>query len=129
LGNLIKKNQLDLRLNPDDIDGSSGLKPIGDFYFFQAMIASAPALFIAIWSLLLNLLSNSGYDIPNETLAWKNQAILLLPLAIFFELIVFILPILSIHQIMCELKAKFDTELGDISKDIAGKKNNLVNSD
>ncbi|MDB9466290.1 hypothetical protein [Dolichospermum circinale] len=95
-----------LNLIPDCIDGASGLKPIGDFYFFQAIIASIPAFFISIWWLIISLLSKLGYFIPVQTLEWKEKAILLLPLAVLFEVLVFILPMYKFHVIMSEFKTE-----------------------
>src|SRR5262249_20889856 len=44
-----------LRVRPGHIDGCAGLKPVGDFYFYQAMVTALPALFIAVWLFVIPL--------------------------------------------------------------------------
>ncbi|MEH2409951.1 hypothetical protein [Nostoc sp.] len=127
LGSLLKKENIVLSLKPDHIDGAAGLKPIGDFYFFQAIIASVPAFFIGTWSILLTLWSKNG-DLPQSALVWKQKAILLLILAIIFEILVFILPMRSFNTAMCEFKAELLKNADGISKDILIMKEQLLNA-
>ncbi|WP_334758036.1 hypothetical protein [Nostoc sp.] len=127
LGYLLKKENILLSLKPDHIDGAAGLKPIGDFYFFQAIIASVPAFFIGTWSLLLTFWSKNGY-IPQSALVWKDKAILLLILAIIFEILVFILPMRSFNTAMGEFKTELLKNIDVISKDILIMKEQLLNT-
>lgn len=127
LGSLLKKENIVLSLKPDHIDGAAGLKPIGDFYLFQAIIASVPAFFIGTWSVLLTLWSKNGY-VPQSTLAWKEKAILLLILAIIFEILVFILPMRSFNTAMGEFKAELLKNADGISQDIVIMKEQILNT-
>ncbi|WP_341527697.1 hypothetical protein WKK05_35325 [Nostoc sp. UHCC 0302] len=105
LGSILRKEKITLNLQPEHIDGAAGLKPVGDFYFFQFVIASMPAFFIAGWWLLLLVLTRNGISIPKDTSQWKDEAILLLPLAMIVEALVFILPMVSFNQQMRNFKA------------------------
>jgi hypothetical protein len=98
LGRALAKRELPLEVVPGHPDGAGGLKPIGDFYLYQSLTASLPAIFLGIWVLLISL---GG---ANRTLGglrpYLDQYILLLPLAILFEVLAFVLPMSSIHGIM-----------------------------
>lgn len=104
LGSILKKEKINLNLQPDHIDGTAGLKPVGEFYFFQFIIASMPAFFIAGSWFLLTVLEKNGILIPQNTSQWKDKIILLLPLAMLFEVLVFILPMLSFNAVMRNFK-------------------------
>lgn len=97
------------------------------FIFFQAIIASVPAFFIGTWSILLTFWSKNG-DIPQSTLAWREKAILLLILAMIFEILVFILPMLSFNTAMREFKAKLLKEVDRIGQEIIIMKEQLLNA-
>ena len=99
---LSKKNlhehKLELRVIPGHPDGAGGLKPLGDFHLYQSLTASLPAIFLAVWVLLFSLGGPNplwgGYG------AYLDQYLLLLVLAVLFEVLVFILPMNSIHAVM-----------------------------
>jgi hypothetical protein len=93
----LHKQKIQLRVIPSHPDGAGGLKPIGDFHLYQSMTASLPAIFLAVWVLLISLRG------PNPLWGYRSyldQYIRLLPLAILFEVLVFVLPMSSIHAIM-----------------------------
>ena len=53
LGCLLRRRQVAIHVQPGHPDGAAGLKPIGDLYFFQAMVVAIPALFLALWWLII----------------------------------------------------------------------------
>lgn len=53
LGHVLRERGIGLCLRPDHVDGAAGLKPVGDFYFRQAMIAAIPVAFLGTWVLLI----------------------------------------------------------------------------
>lgn len=55
LGRFLKQKGCSIRVWPGHVDGAAGLRPIGDFYFFQAMVAGIPAMFLAAWWFLIPL--------------------------------------------------------------------------
>ena len=55
LGRFLKQKGCEIRVWPGHVDGAAGLKPLGGFYFFQAMVAAIPAMFLAAWWVLIPL--------------------------------------------------------------------------
>jgi hypothetical protein len=49
LGASLKSTGIELRIIAGHPDSVGGLKPIGDLYFYQAMVVAIPAMFLAIW--------------------------------------------------------------------------------
>ena len=98
LGRTLRKRDLDLRMIPGHPDGAAGLKPIGDFHLYQSLTASLPAIFLGFWVLLISLAGASrwlhGYQ------QYLTQYLWLLPLAMLFEILVFVVPMSSVHAIM-----------------------------
>lgn len=100
LGLLLKQAGIVVHVKPGYLDGVAGLKPIGDVYFFQALVASFPALFLAVWLVLIPLWPAAGrYD------SWQVPYLLLLPLALAFEILAFLVPLWLFHRDMQTQKA------------------------
>ena len=49
LASVLSSNDVQLRIVPGHFDGASGLKPIGDFYLFQALLLAIPILWLGAW--------------------------------------------------------------------------------
>jgi hypothetical protein len=98
LSRALRRRELHLRLIPGHPDGAAGLKPVGDFHLYQSLAASLPAIFLGAWVLALSLAGGSrllrGYQ------PYLGQYLWLLPLAMLFEILVFVLPMRSVHTIM-----------------------------
>jgi hypothetical protein len=45
--------QTRLNVRPGHFDGANGLKPVGDFYLYQALLTAIPLLWLAGWALIL----------------------------------------------------------------------------
>jgi hypothetical protein len=87
-----------------------GLRPIGAFYLYQSLTASVPAIFLTAWVLLILLWGHyPGY---------LNQYLWLLPLAILAEVLVFVLPMLSVHASMREQRKAFLARADRLSRAI-----------
>jgi len=98
----LRKQGLDLQVMPSHPDGAGGLKPLGDYYLYQSLTASLPAIFLAIWVLLISL---GGRNPPwGDYRPYLGQYLSLLRVAILFEVLVFVLPMSSIHGLMEEQK-------------------------
>jgi hypothetical protein len=96
-----------LCLVPGHVDGAGGFKPLGDFFFYQSVTASIPAIYLAVWWWLIPLWpSLSG---------WRQPYLGLLVVAIAFEVLVFVLPMLSIHAAMGEQKAELVSHTDQLS--------------
>ena len=100
LGQALQHRQIMPRVQARHIDRAAGLKPVGDFYLYQASIAGIPAAFLAIWLVLIPLWPHRGYD------EWREPYLGLLVLAILFEMLAFLLPLWSIHRQMVEQKSE-----------------------
>jgi hypothetical protein len=81
-----------IRLMPGHPDGVCGLKMAGRFYFRQAAIAGLPAVYLALWWLLIPLFPDYA--------RWRDIYLALLAPAIAFEILTFFVPMRAIHVIM-----------------------------
>lgn len=118
VGRALRKQELQLRVIPGHPDGAGGLKPIGDFHLYQSMTASLPAIFLAVWVLLISLVGSN--HLLEAYRSYLDQYLWLLPLAILFEILVFVLPMNSVHAIMKSQKERtFLAEADRLSPAIA----------
>jgi hypothetical protein len=117
LGHVLAKHGLELRVVPGHQDGAGGLRPIGAFYLYQSLMASLPAIFLTVWLLLFWLRSQYWLWRPWRQL-YLNQYLWLLPLAILAEVLVFVLPMLSVHASMREQKKAFLARADRLSRAI-----------
>lgn len=111
LGTLLKEDGLSLKVQPGHLDGVAGFKPVGVFYFFQAMIAAIPAFFLAIWWILFSFLPR--YE------EWRETYLGLLAVMLAFEILVFLVPMWSFHQEMKRQKSDLLVKADQLSQDIA----------
>lgn len=86
---LIKAKGVEFLTQPEHPDGVSGLKPIGDFYFSQAILVAIPVLFLGIWAFVMM----AGWAYPN----WAGQYLSLFFIAIILEILAFLLPMILVH--------------------------------
>lgn len=113
LGLLLKKGGIPVRLTPGHPDGVAGLKPIGNFYFFQAMVASIPAIYLGFWLIVMPFYPvESGYD------RWKEPYLGLLPLALAFEILAFLVPIWFFHWEMQKQKSALQPEADSLGRNM-----------
>ncbi len=108
LGQLVSSEKIAVAAKPGHIDRAAGLKPIGDFYFFQAMIVAIPCLYIAIWWFVIPLLPHYA--------PWRDPYLGLLAIAIVFEILSFIFPMWAFHLIMQAQKIRCLNDADELSK-------------
>ena len=101
-----------IKIFPEHIDGVGGLKPVGDFYFRQAMIASIPVLFLGIWSVLFPHWPGRDYS------DWADPYLGLLVLALIIMLAAFVAPMVKFHNLMCEKKREALLEADKLSRQV-----------
>ncbi len=110
LAQLLQKLGASIRPVPGHVDGAGGLKPIGDFYFFQALVVSLPAAYLATWLLLLPVFDRYAY--------WRTPYQGLFFLAIVLEIGAFILPMWRFHCVMLEEKTALMGQADKLAKEI-----------
>ena len=93
LGRFLSKENATIATKPRHVDGAAGLKPIGDYYFYQAKLVAIPALFLILWWFIMKV-----WSFPDTS--WVD-----LYLGLFFgflaaEVLAFVLPMLYFHEEM-----------------------------
>jgi len=89
LAKYLKLENITVSIFPDHVDGVGGLKPIGDFFFSQAMVASIPVLFLGIWVVLIPYWPGQDYS------DWSITYLGLLILALIIMLLAFVVPMVG----------------------------------
>jgi len=118
LGGLVQREKISIVPKYGHIDRAAGLKPIGDFYFFQAMIVAIPCLYIAVWWFIIPLLPWYSH--------WRNPYLGLLAVGLIFEILSFLVPMWIFHLIMQEQKIKSLGEADELSKKIVELENRIL---
>ena len=97
---------LDIRysVQPGHPDGAAGLRPLGDFYLRQAMLAGLPAAYVALWIVLQH---------PVEF------SLVLLPIFLFVEVAAFVWPMWAFHRVMARQKRSLVTQADEIARRIS----------
>jgi hypothetical protein len=118
LGQLARKEEISIVAKYGHIDRAAGLKPIGDFYFFQAMVVAIPCLYLAIWWFIIPLFR--WYS------TWRNPYLGLLAIGLIFEILSFFVPMWIFHLIMQEQKIKSLADADELSKKIVELENRIL---
>lgn len=108
---LLRRAGLQLHAEPAHVDQVCGYRPLGDFYLFQAMVAAIPAVFLALWWLIIPVFPRSYHH-------WRQPYLWLLALALLFEILCFAVPMLLFHQQMLEQKQVLLVEADRLSHEI-----------
>ena len=98
------------QLFPGHPDGAGGFRPIGDFFFYQSVIAGIPAIYLAAWWWFFPLIPEYSF--------WRGPYMWLLFIAIGIEAMTFILPMLSVHMLMGEQKTRLLEQADELSGEI-----------
>jgi hypothetical protein len=53
MGAVLADKGTELNIRPGHFDGANGLKPVGDFYLYQALLTAIPLIWLAGWALAL----------------------------------------------------------------------------
>lgn len=96
---------------PGHIDGAAGLRPIGWFYFSQALLAAIPTLFIGTWiGLMFSVQQFENRYGPGNYTNWRAIYLVLLPISLSLQVLVFLRPLWKTHL---EMKQKREELLGE----------------
>lgn len=110
LGSLLKARGMLPEPQPAHLDGAAGLRPLGEFFFYQAMIVALPAVFLAGWWIAIPLIHRYMY--------WRNPYLALLVLCVIAETLAFIAPMVSFHQAMRLSKHERLLEADTLSQEV-----------
>ena len=121
-GWVLRNKGIPFIVQPGHLDGVAGLKPLGDYYFFQALITALPATFLAAWLLIMLFRLDETYS------AWQKPYMGLLILAIAFEIFAFLAPMWYFHQEMQKQKMTLVKDADIMSKNITKLKTQLIDT-
>lgn len=120
LARFLRREKVSITVVPGHMDGAAGLKPVGDLFFFQAMVLALPAVYLAIWWIVIPLWPEGFYD------HWREAYASLLLLAIAFEVLAFIVPLWFFHREMEQQKQQLLITADELSIEISMIENQLA---
>ena len=131
LARVLKTLNIRYSVQPGHPDGASGLKPLGDFFFRQAMLAGLPAAYLAFWLAVLYLFLHLVQYFPDLVQYFPPRYIvlfdmyillelLLLPIFLFIAVAAFVWPICAFHRVMVLQKRSLVTQADEIARRISG---------
>jgi hypothetical protein len=112
LGKTLKNEGVGVKVTPGHLDGAAGLKPVGDFFFFQSTVVAIPSIYLATWWLIIPIW-------PRDYSYWRNTYIGLLALGLAFELLAFFLPMWSFHFEMKQEKDRLLQDADELGGEVA----------
>jgi hypothetical protein len=112
LGAALGKAGINVRAIPGHLDGAAGLKPVGDLFFFQSMVAAIPAIFLAAWWLLIPVW-------PRDYSFWRAPYVGLLAASIVVEMLAFFVPMWFFHVAMRTEKERLLQTADKLSEQVA----------
>lgn len=118
LREILDTNAITLQVQPDHPDTVAGFKPLGDLYFFQAMVLAIPALYLAIWWFLIPLVGRYA--------TWRNPYLGLLGIVLIVEVLAFLIPVWSFHQVMVEQRKQLWPEADQLSQRVVAAQAELA---
>ena len=102
----LRAADLEISTEPAHLDGAAGLRPVGDLYFFQALVLAVPAAYLAGWWYIFPLFEGRYSD-------WSDPYLLLLGFVVALEILAFVAPLSSFHGIMVKEKERHVEEDAD----------------
>jgi hypothetical protein len=108
LGAYMRSARVAVQAKPGHIDGAAGLKPIGSFFFAQAMLLAIPAVFLGAWWFLFPLW-------PVQYGYWRDPYLAMLVVVVAFEMAAFVAPMWRFHIIMQDQKDALTARADELS--------------
>ncbi len=118
MGQLARTENVNIVSQPGHIDGAAGLQPIGNYYFFQAKVVALPCAFLAVWWVIIPL--TPWYS------NWREPYLLLLIVALIFEIFSFIAPMWVFHLIMSAAKMEHLENADEISQKVMKLESQII---
>lgn len=95
----LKKEKISIISHPGHPDSLGGIKPLGYYFFFHAILFAIPLFHLGAWSLLI-----PGWEYWDYSV-WRSAYALLFGVTLVLFLICCVWPILGLHEAMRERKA------------------------
>jgi hypothetical protein len=128
-GRALDQRRVSLRAVPGHLDGAAGLKPFGDYFFYQALVLALPAVFLLVWSLVFAVQAGQTPTVSN----WRGAYLGLLGIAICLELFGFVGPLWGAHRSMesqkCASLVEVDAVLGPSIETVRSELNQDLDAD
>lgn len=116
LGRQLAKDDVKLNVILGHSDNAAGLRPIGDFYFYQATVTALPVVFFTFWVLIMPVWSNFWPNTESEFASqWKNTYLIFFFIALGIEVLSFLVPLWFFHQQMVGQKSKMQRRADNLS--------------
>jgi len=117
LARALKTQGINYSVQPGHPDGAAGWRPLGDFYFRQAMLAGLPAAYLAFWVAFIPHLSSAA--LFSRYTSWGAAYLILLPIAVLVEVAAFVWPMGSFHREMVRQKRVLAAQADKIARRIS----------
>ncbi|MEM6661678.1 MAG: hypothetical protein AAF666_05810 [Pseudomonadota bacterium] len=109
-----------IRVNPWHSDGLGGLKPVADFYWSQMVFSTVPMIFLLAWLWAFPSFPSRADPTVSRYQEWVDPYIALLFVALLFQVLGFLAPLLSFRTHMVAEKRRWrrriDAELARNTK-------------
>jgi hypothetical protein len=112
LGARLGRAGLEIRTEPAHLDGAAGLRPVGDLYFFQALVLAVPAAYLGAWWYVFPLLGDRYSE-------WSDAYVGLLAFVVALEILAFVAPLWTFHVMMARQKDSHLEEADEIAQQAA----------
>jgi hypothetical protein len=117
---IFETENVKLEIKPDHVDNTCGLKPLGNFYFFQAIIMMIPAIFLAGWLIAIPAYPRyQDYIFSGNYWYWYYPFLFLLAFVLIVENLSFIIPLYFFHNEMSKQKNGYLADADKLSISIA----------
>jgi hypothetical protein len=122
--------QTPLNIRPGHFDGANGLKPVGDFYLFQALLTAIPLTWLLVWILILPWYHSAecfagGDPAFTERVRWQFYGQWIVVAA--FTYLGFIRPVLRLRHRLTQVRASLmQDRIPLIEGEIAQLKSTLI---
>ena len=106
---------------PSRVDGVGRLKPVGEFYYFQAKIAALPAVYLIVWLLII-----PAWGPERNYHEWRGPFLGFLAFVLAIEVLSFVVPTWAFHREMAAQKAAQEVEADRLSAEIVALRRRLA---
>lgn len=132
LAGVLSKDERYLRIVPGHADGACGLKPIGDYYLYQALVFAVPIIWLsAWWAWLIPSYEGHVCAVTGHTFnlygAWQNAYLVQWLVVLLYFYMGFVWPFLALRRRIKQARKSFNTNVAArLQNDIYALQNQLA---